>query len=139
MRHGHYSHRILIVDDSDIIRSLLRITLEKSGYAADTAESAAEARNLLTTYKYDLIILDYMLSRFSTGFDLIKKMQAENYPLPPIIMLSADKSSNHSDSIQDFGIKAWIRKPFTPDSMQKILKQMLNDPEIIPASQTANL
>lgn len=116
---------ILIVDDSNVIRSLLGITLTKSGYTVHSASSLNEAEEFLLNNHYDLMFLDYMLDRETTGFDLIKNMHRFNHTLPPIIMLSAEHSTAHHSEAKELGIKAWMRKPFTPDSILKLIQKII--------------
>lgn len=117
--------KILIIDDSNVIRTLLSITLEKSGYQVDSAENLSQATVFLNHNQYRLLVLDYMLDLDTTGFDLINAMQQKKYALPPIIMLSAEGSFHHQEQAKSLGIKAWMRKPFTPQSIIKLIQKIL--------------
>lgn len=119
------NHSILIVDDSNVIRSLLSITLKKQGFHVDSAANITEAEKYLSQHAYQLIILDYMLDLHTTGFTLVENLHNAHYPIPPVIMLSAEHSDNHRNAVKHLGIKAWMRKPFTPDNIIKLVNKVL--------------
>lgn len=118
------NYSILVLDDSNVIRSLLGITLRKAGYEVDCAESVSQAENLLSQKSYDMWILDYMIDLNHTGFDLIQRIKATGTTLPPIIMLSAESSSTHEQSIRSLGIQAWMKKPFTPKNILETISKI---------------
>ena len=64
-------NHILVVDDDDRIRSLLKDYLEDNNYIVSTADNAEEAKNKLEYFKFDLIILDIMMPGKS-GLEFIK-------------------------------------------------------------------
>ena len=117
--------KILLVDDSDVILNLLKVTLEKSGYQIEVANSFAKAQIALHQHAYQLLILDYMLARNTTGFDLVRRFREAGLSLPPIIMLSAEKSSAHRAEAKQLGVKAWMKKPFTPITIIQLVDQVL--------------
>ena len=76
---------ILIVDDDDRIRSLLKDFLKNHAYIVSTAENAEQASKKLEYFKFDLIILDVMMPG-QNGYDLTKDIKKINVP---IILLTA--------------------------------------------------
>ncbi len=118
--------RILILDDSNVIRSLLKITLQKAGYKVDSAETITGAEIFYRKNQYDLLILDYMLDIETTGFDFLQRIHCRDIKIPPVIMLSAEQSDSHQEEAKQLGIQAWMRKPFTPDSILKLITNVLN-------------
>lgn len=119
---------ILILDDSNVIRSLLKITLQKAGYQVGSAATLTEAEALYKANHYDLLILDYMLDIETTGFDLLHHIRSTYSETPPVIMLSAEQSNAHQEEAKQLGIQAWMRKPFTPDSILKLITKVQNHP-----------
>ena len=79
-------NHILVVDDDDRIRSLLKDYLEDNNYIVSTAENAEEAKNKLEYFKFDLIILDVMMPG-QNGYDLTKDIKKKMKI--PIILLTA--------------------------------------------------
>jgi len=120
------SSRILILDDSSVIRSLLSITLQKAGYIVDSAETIDEAEAFYKESHYDLLILDYMLDIETTGFDFIHRIRSTDTETPPVIMLSAEQSHSHKAEAKTLDIQAWMRKPFTPDSILSLIPKVIS-------------
>ena len=77
---------ILIVDDDNRIRSLLKDFLTENNYIVSTAENAEEAKNKLNFIKFDIIILDVMMPG-QNGYDLTKEIK--KIDKIPIILLTA--------------------------------------------------
>src|SRR5947207_15457667 len=77
---------ILVVDDDDRLRALLKKFLSEQEFMVTTAADAAEARRKLAWFLFDMIILDVMMPGES-GLELLRKLQ-EN-PAMPVLMLSA--------------------------------------------------
>ena len=77
---------ILVVDDDTRLRSLLQRFLRENGFYVSTAKDAAEARERLTEYKFDLLIVDIMMPN-ETGLAFLEKFRAESNL--PVIMLTA--------------------------------------------------
>lgn len=117
---------ILILDDSQVIRSLLQLTLSKAGYKVDASQNLQEAAEKVAQKTYDLWILDYRLDDNSTGFDLVTQMQLKNLSIPPVFMLSAEESNSHKPIAKSLGINIWVRKPFCPNSILKLVAQVLD-------------
>nr|CAC33720.1 OmpR protein [Rickettsia typhi] [Rickettsia typhi str. Wilmington] len=78
---------ILIVDDDSRILALLKQFLNKNNFLVSTANSVIEAKNLLKTSNYDLIILDVMLPEI-TGLDFATTIRDAGNTIP-IVMLTA--------------------------------------------------
>lgn len=119
---------ILILDDAKVIRSLLKLTLESSDYEVDTSKTVAQALELAKSKSYDLIIVDYMLEDNHIGLELIRQLNEDNLqPNTPCIVLSAEQMKEHQPEAEDLGIKAWMKKPFTPigilQTVEKVLAQ----------------
>jgi two-component system phosphate regulon response regulator OmpR len=105
------SAHILVVDDDDRIRSLLKRYLSENGYRISVAKDGAEARDLLGSVEFDLLILDVMMPGLS-GFDLTEKIRAASNV--PILLLTA--RGLPEDRIEGFerGADDYLSKPFEP-------------------------
>lgn len=117
--------RILVVDDEEDLREILRFNLEAEGFEVETAASAEEA---LAGFKFQvsgfsLILLDVMMDRMS-GFEMAQRMR-EAGDNTPIIFLTARDA--HDDQLQGFGVGAddYITKPFSFDTVLARVKAVL--------------
>ncbi len=113
-------NRILVVDDEEDLREILRFNLEAEGFEVETAASAEEA---LTMLHHDLILLDVMMDRMS-GFEMACHLR-EAGDNTPIIFLTARET--HDDQLQGFGVGAddYITKPFSFDTVLARVRAVL--------------
>ncbi|MBT8472007.1 MAG: response regulator [Marinicaulis sp.] len=102
---------ILIVDDDDRIRSLIKRYLSENGYLTSAAENAQEARVLMAALDFDLLILDVMMPGES-GFDLTKSIRAASNI--PILLLTARGLSEDRIIGLERGADDYMSKPFEP-------------------------
>jgi DNA-binding response OmpR family regulator len=102
--------KILIVEDQDELRGLVKNFLEDSGYVVDGAEDGEEGHYKLNMNSYDCLILDLNLPQLD-GMEIAKKVREEGKNVP-IIMLTA--RSEIYDKIEGFdnGADDYITKPF---------------------------
>ena len=114
--------RILVVDDEEDLREILRFNLEAEGFEVETAASAEEALGLLNS-RFGLILLDVMMDKMS-GFEMAQRMR-EAGDNTPIIFLTARDA--HDDQLQGFGVGAddYITKPFAFDTVLARVKAVL--------------
>ena len=105
--------KILIVDDEDHIRELLKFNLEKNGYVVYMANDGLNGLKLAREKQVDLILLDLMLPGMD-GFEVCKEIRRDNIiSNVPIIMLTA--KSEEIDKILglELGADDYITKPFS--------------------------
>jgi len=119
--------KILILDDAKVIRALLKLTLESDGIVCDEAATVEEALQFAQNNQYDLLIIDYMLEDGHNGLELVEaiKSSAKNRETP-CIMLSAEDGEACKSNAKDLGVRAWLKKPFTPTGLLKIIYKVLN-------------
>lgn len=102
---------ILIVDDSQTFRKVLKETLENtSKFLCAECESGEEALAIIKTQKYDIIILDYLLTGI-TGLDVLKEMKVKNIVIP-VLMLTAQGSQDFAIEAMKLGAYDYIRKEY---------------------------
>ena len=102
---------ILIVDDDDRIRALLKRYLADNGYRASVAANGDRARELLGSIEFDLLILDVMMPGLS-GFDLTEKVRAASNV--PILLLTARGLPEDRIEGLERGADDYLSKPFEP-------------------------
>ena len=115
---------ILVVDDDDGIRSLVKKYLNENGYLITTADSAEDAAKKIKIIKFDLIILDIMMPG-KNGLEFIRenKKRLET----PIILLTAKGEANERIEGLEIGADDYLPKPFEPKELtlriQNIIKK----------------
>lgn len=102
--------KILIVDDEQAIRDLIRLILQMEHYEIRTAKDGEEALGIIQKETIDLILLDIMLPKIS-GLELIKSIQ--QYEIP-VIFLTARISVQDKVMGLKLGAEDYITKPFEP-------------------------
>ena len=113
---------ILVVDDDDGIRSLVKQYLNENKYLVTTAESAEEALEKIKIIKFDLIILDIMMPGKS-GLEFIndnKKLET------PIILLTAKGQPSERIEGLEMGADDYLPKPFEPKELILRIQNILN-------------
>lgn len=114
--------KILIVDDEEHIRELIRFYLDKEGFSVVQAASGEKALHLLENEYIDLAIVDIMMPVMD-GFQLVEEMK-EMKDIP-VIMLTAKSQS--ADKLRGFslGIDDYVTKPFDPGELLARVKTIL--------------
>lgn len=102
---------VLVVDDDDRIRTLLKRYLSDNGFRTSTASSAEQARKLMNSVDFDLLILDVMMPGES-GFDLTKSVRAASHV--PILLLTARGLPEDRIAGLEHGADDYLSKPFEP-------------------------
>ena len=114
---------ILVVDDDDRIRELIKQYLEENNFLVTTAIDAFDAKKKLNIIKFDILILDIMMPGKS-GLSLTKEIKKTNQT--PIILLTAKRET--LDRIQglEIGADDYIGKPFEPKELLLRINNILN-------------
>lgn len=126
-------HTILIIEDEEAIRDMVRLALEREDYQVIDCETAEEAETALLTHQPHLILLDWMLPTIS-GMEFAKKIRADSqFGQIPIIMLTAKAEEEDKLSGFDVGVDDYISKPFSLKEMlariQSVLRRSYSDAE----------
>ena len=115
--------KILIVDDEEKIREVIREYAEFSGYAAEEAADGMSAIGMVKLNDYDLIIMDIMMPKLD-GFSAVKEIQKiKNIP---VIMLSARGEEYDKLFGFELGIDDYVVKPFSPKELMARVNAVLN-------------
>ena len=114
---------ILIVDDDDRIRNLLKDFLTVNSYIVSTAENAEQAKNKLEYLKFDIIILDVMMPG-QNGYDLTVEIKKEIKI--PIILLTAKSEVENRIKGLEIGADDYLGKPFEPKELLLRIKNIIN-------------
>ena len=120
---NNYIAHILVVDDDDGIRSLIKKFLNENNFLVTTANSAENAKEKILIVKFDLIILDVMMPGKS-GLDFI--MENKSNIDTPIILLTAKGETEDRVSGLEIGADDYLPKPFEPKELVLRIKNILN-------------
>ena len=115
--------KILIVDDEDKIREVIKEYAEFSGYEAEEAADGMSAIGMVKLNDYDLIIMDIMMPKLD-GFSAVKEIQ--KIKDIPVIMLSARGEEYDKLFGFELGIDDYVVKPFSPKELMARVNAVLN-------------
>ena len=122
------SFNILIIDDSKTIRYVIKKTLQIAGIPIGElyeAENGQEGLNLMNENCIDLVFADINMP-VMTGLEMIKKMDEDNLlEKLPVIIISTEGSKTRIDELFKMGIRAYIRKPITPEMLRNVVKDVM--------------
>ena len=118
-----FEAHILVVDDDDGIRDLLRQYLTENNYLITTANSAEEAKEKISIIKFDLIILDIMMPG-KTGLEFT--LENKNIINTPILLLTAKGEANERIEGLEVGADDYLPKPFEPKELVLRIRNILN-------------
>ncbi len=119
----NYNIHILVVDDDDGIRSLVKKYLNENNYLVTTASSAEDASKKIKIIKFDLIILDIMMPG-KNGLEFIDEHK-DNIDTP-IILLTAKGEANERVEGLETGADDYLPKPFEPKELILRIRNILN-------------
>ena len=115
---------ILIVDDDDRIRSLLKDYLSENNYIVSSAENSTEAKKKIEYLKFDIIILDVMMPG-QNGYELTKDIKSRLKV--PIILLTAKGEVENRIKGLELGADDYIGKPFEPKELLLRIKNIIKN------------
>ena len=117
-----FKTHILLVDDDEGIRSLVKKYLNENSFLVTTADSAENASEKIKIIKFDLIILDIMMSGKS-GLDFIKEHKKDLDT--PVILLTAKGEASERVQGLELGADDYLAKPFEPKELILRIKNIL--------------
>ena len=118
-----FDAHILVVDDDDGIRELVKKYLSENNFLITTANSAEDAKEKISIIKFDLIVLDIMMpGKSGLEFTLENKDNINT----PIILLTAKGESNERVEGLEVGADDYLPKPFEPKELVLRIKNILN-------------
>jgi DNA-binding response OmpR family regulator len=116
---------VLVADDDDDIRQLVKFRLERAGYEVVDARDGEEALRLAIERRPDLAVLDVMMPKL-TGYDVTQRLRAsEETKRIPVILLTA--RVQEADVARGFEVGAddYIKKPFSPQELRARVQAIL--------------
>jgi two-component system response regulator PilR (NtrC family) len=123
---------VLVVDDEADLRELLALTLVRLGLDVDTAESLAQARELLGRNHYALALTDMRLPD-GIGLDLVREVASRNGP--PIAVITAYGSTENAIAALKAGAFDYLAKPVDLEQLRALVRSALQQPPDLPAAR----
>ena len=120
--------RVLVVDDDDVIRDLLTITLQQAGYEVIEASNGRFGLEQINNSQVDLVITDIFMPEMD-GIEFIAMLYQRSPHPKVIVMTGGSKLMDSSFSLkvaETFGVDTVLEKPMTPNSIINMVNSVLN-------------
>ncbi|HEY1899831.1 MAG TPA: response regulator [Steroidobacteraceae bacterium] len=119
--------RILTVDDSHVMRLMVKVTLEEAGHKVSQAGNGEEALRLAASEVFDMVITDINMAVMD-GLTLTRKLrQLPAYRSIPMIALTTEATAQVKRAGREAGANAWVLKPFNPQRLVDTVARLLAD------------
>ncbi|WP_224746978.1 sigma-54-dependent transcriptional regulator [Pelovirga terrestris] len=116
----------MLLDDDDLIISMLARALNKEGYSTQLLHSPDEAVEKILAWQPDVLLLDIDLRHEISGLDILESLQNENIDFP-VVMLTGDDSSESAITALRFGAADYQHKPFNVEEIKIVIDQLLQN------------
>lgn len=120
--------RVLIIDDSAVMRKIIQRNIQQSGLLVDEFVEAGDGREGLekaTSNNIDLILCDWNMPNM-TGIDFVKALRGSGQKSTvPIVMVTTEGSETKIEEAKNSGANGYLTKPFTPEQLKSKLGNFL--------------
>jgi two-component system, chemotaxis family, chemotaxis protein CheY len=124
------AYRVLIVDDSQTMRKVIRKSIAMSGFKMEScleAEDGLEALELLQGHGIDLILADVNMPVMN-GLEMLRKLRGGgSHRDIPVILITTEGSESRLEEARALGIQGYIQKPFHPETLREVLERVLEE------------
>jgi CheY-like chemotaxis protein len=119
--------KVLVVDDEDYIRRLIRFVLEDEGYEVRLASSTEEALNLIRSFQPDIVTVDLMMPGRS-GLDLLAEMKSDPAisDIPSLVVTAVGIRAD-LEQANELGATATLNKPFSHRQLVDAIHDVLGE------------
>ncbi len=122
---------ILLVDDSTTVRAVIARSLELAGVPVGTLHQAGNGREALAVLGrewIDLVFADINMPVMN-GVEMIEKMREDGLlQTIPVVIVSTEGSVSRIEQLRAAGVRAYIRKPFTPELLRQVVEDTVGVP-----------
>lgn len=119
------ARKILIADDEEDVKIVIRLFLESKGYEVETAYDGLDAIDKVKTWKPELILLDVMMPLID-GFEVCRRLKDDPATAAiPIVMVSAASQTESKKRGLSAGAADYIVKPFEPEELHDVIARLL--------------
>jgi two-component system, OmpR family, response regulator VanR len=123
---------VLIVDDDEVIRSLLRLTLPDEGHDLVEAEDGDQALQIIAARQPSLVLLDWRMP--GTSGEGVLSALKQTYPEVPVIVLTAEPEAKVRTLAESLGADVFVAKPFSPLQLLGSVERLLPERPLDEAS-----
>ena len=119
-----HQYKILAADDDEFSLRLLEKFLTRAGHIVSKAHDGAEALDLLSRERFDLLITDISMPRMS-GLRLLEEVKKRHGAIPAIVVTASEIDSTTQRKSHSLGARAFIVKPLDRDELLDVVEQVL--------------
>jgi DNA-binding response OmpR family regulator len=124
---GATGGRVLVVDDSSVIRDLIAVNLELEGFAVDVAEDGEAALEHVARRRPDLVTLDVVMPRLG-GFEPAARLRGDPETAGiPIVIVTARASAADLERGEEIGVDGYLTKPFEPAELVALVSRLVRE------------
>lgn len=132
------SHKILVIDDSRVIRNMVKDMLPKGNFQVLEAKDGSEGINLIRQEHPNLIMLDFLLPRVS-GWEVFEQLHAQPELRAPLVLMSGRKEEVTEKLQEPFEYFEFIEKPFEQRELVEAIKSAMSKFRNWPAPSTPSM
>ena len=132
--------KIMLVDDDDAVLGVLVAALERFGYQCKSYNDPEQARNVLKSEEFDIVITDYRMPG-TTGLDILAQAKKSN-PKVKVIFLTAYADLYNLQAALGYGLDMFLLKPLSVHELDKTIRRLQNGPdygEILPTGNRGDV
>ena len=107
---------IFVIDDSDSMRAVVRMGLERAGFKVSEASDGVVARDMLDSVEPACIVCDVNMPRLD-GVAFVKHLKTTRHRFVPVVMLTTSSQESQKAECRAAGVRAWVTKPFQPSDL----------------------
>lgn len=123
--------RVLVVDDSRAMRSVIKKTLAAAGFAVDEcyeAEHGLEALSVLDEHEVDVVLSDLHMPEMN-GLELLETLKEQDRVPRCFILVTTEGRKDRLKQALGLGARGYVSKPFQPEGLRKILSLFVGEPD----------
>lgn len=115
--------KILLAEDDNLIREMIKLNLEMEGYRIQTVDNGASAWEILQRENYDLVLLDVMMPQ-KDGMAVLKELRNIGKRIPVLMLTSLSETKSKVQGL-DLGADDYLTKPFELDELYARVRALL--------------
>lgn len=123
---------VLVVDDSTVMRRMVKRSLEVAGLPLGRvfeAENGRVALTILVSHRIDIVLSDVNMPEMD-GVELVRQMsRASVTRRVPVVMVSTERSEPRIDELRTLGVSGYLNKPFRPEELGQMVRSVLGAAE----------
>ena len=116
--------KVMVVDDSVSIRTVVTRLLQRQGWQVQSANDGVDAIEKLRDYRPDIILLDVEMPRMN-GYEFMSTFRSqEDFTNVPVVMLTSRSAKKHRDKARSLGVNGYVIKPYEDKALLDLIRQL---------------